>query len=143
MTSGTLAYSFGLGKGVVSTPYWHARELLADGRGTLVPFGDAIATGSAIAGLLVDDAHRLAVRERAHASSRSMTWERTAERYLAAFETAREGRRTNISTRPDHRERLPENRTSPQMQMVHFLSMCDDTSASGRSRDAKAWSRKS
>jgi hypothetical protein len=117
--------------------------LLADGRGTLVPFGAAIATGNAIAALLVDDAHRLAVREHAHAGCRSMTWERTAERYLAAFETARDGRRTNMPTRPDHRERLPEKRTSPQMQMVRFLSMSDDISASGRSRDAKAWSRKS
>jgi hypothetical protein len=56
MTSGTLAYSFGLGKAVVSIPYWHARELLADGRGILVPFGDAKAAGSEIAGLLTDDA---------------------------------------------------------------------------------------
>ena len=46
MTSGTLAYSFGLGKAVVSTPYWHAKELLSDGRGILVPFADAKAIGS-------------------------------------------------------------------------------------------------
>src|SRR4030095_5498339 len=52
MTSGTLAYSFGLGKPVVSTPYWHARELLANGRGVLVPVGDATAIGSKIAALL-------------------------------------------------------------------------------------------
>ncbi len=49
MTSGTLACSFGLGKAVVSTPYWHARELLADGRGILVPFGDAVAIAGEIA----------------------------------------------------------------------------------------------
>ena len=48
MTSGTLAYSFGLGKAVVSTPYWHARELLADGRGVLVPFHDSAAIGGEI-----------------------------------------------------------------------------------------------
>ncbi len=58
MTSGTLAYSFGLGKPVVSTPYWHAHELLADGRGVLVPFGDAAATGCEIAELLTDDTRR-------------------------------------------------------------------------------------
>ena len=58
MTSGTLAYSFGLGKAVVSTPYWHAKELLGDGRGILVPFGDSKAIGSEIAGLLADDARR-------------------------------------------------------------------------------------
>ena len=93
MTSGTLAYSFGLGKAVVSTPYWHARELLADGRGVLVPFGDAAAIGNEIAELLTDDPRRQAMRERAYAASRSMTWERTAERYMAVFEHAR-GRAT-------------------------------------------------
>ena len=91
MTSGTLAYSFGLGKAVVSTPYWHARELLADGRGVLVPFGDATAIGTEIARLLTDDARRQAMRKDAYSSSRSMTWERTAERYLATFERVRRG----------------------------------------------------
>src|SRR3954471_5673064 len=86
MTSGTLAYSFGLGKAVVSTPYWHARELLADGRGTLVSFGDAAGTGDAIAQLLTDNPRRQAMRERAYTASRPMTWERTAERYITAFE---------------------------------------------------------
>ena len=90
MTSGTLAYSFGLGKAVVSTPYWHARELLDDGRGILVPFGDSEAIGSEIAALLTNDVRRHAMRKRAYATSRSMTWAQTAKRYLAAFESARE-----------------------------------------------------
>ena len=101
MTSGTLAYSFGLGKPVVSTPYWHARELLADGRGVLVPFGDAAAIGSEIAELLTDDARRQAMRRRAYAVSRTMTWERTAERYMSAFENARQGHRLKVIARTD------------------------------------------
>jgi glycosyltransferase involved in cell wall biosynthesis len=85
MTSGTLAYSFGLGKAVVSTPYWHAQELLAEGRGVLVPFGDATAIGREIASLLTDDTRRDAMRRRAYQTSRPMTWQKTAERYLALF----------------------------------------------------------
>jgi glycosyltransferase involved in cell wall biosynthesis len=73
MTSGTLAYSFGLGKAVVSTPYWHARELLAEGHGVLVPFGDAIAIGREVASLLADDGRRDAMRRRAYQTSRPMT----------------------------------------------------------------------
>ena len=127
MTSGTLAYSFGLGKAVVSTPYWHARELLADGRGVLVPFGDAGATGTSIADLLSDDVRRQAMRVRAYASSRSMTWERTAERYIEVFENAR--RPVPSPVRPWKAERagLRDNVPAPQMQLSHFLGMCDDT----------------
>lgn len=127
MTSGTLAYSFGLGKAVVSTPYWHARELLADGRGILVPFGDATAIGSEIAGLLTDDPRRQAMRERAYASSRSMTWERSAERYLAAFDRARRGHRLRVIARLDQSEPACERHAPPAMQTGHLLSMCDDT----------------
>ena len=97
MTSGTLSYSFGLGKAVVSTPYWHAQELLGDGRGILVPFGDSKAVGSAIAGLLTNDARRLALRKRAYAASRSMTWAQTAKRYVAIFQTACEQVKSDIS----------------------------------------------
>ena len=78
MTSGTLAYSFGLGKAVVSTPYWHARELLGEGRGILVPFGDAAALGRETAALLSDERRRLAMRERAYADGRAMIWPRIA-----------------------------------------------------------------
>lgn len=88
MTSGTLAYSFGLGKAVVSTPYWHAKELLADGRGILVPFSDAGATAKAIGQLLIDRRRRQSMSRRAYASSRSMTWPRVARRYLDVFEDA-------------------------------------------------------
>jgi glycosyltransferase involved in cell wall biosynthesis len=127
MTSGTLAYSFGLGKAVVSTPYWHARELLADGRGVLVPFGDAAAIGIEIAGLLTDDARRQAMREQAYASSRSMTWQRTAERYLTVFDRARRAQPLKVIARQDDGIAVRDSPTAPQMQLGHFLSMCDDT----------------
>jgi glycosyltransferase involved in cell wall biosynthesis len=110
MTSGTLAYSFGLGKPVVSTPYWHAQELLAHGRGLIVPFNDAAATGQAIAGLLRDDVRRRSMGQEAYAASRSMTWKRTADRYYAILANA---------ARPE--------RALPEMQLGYFLSMCDDT----------------
>jgi glycosyltransferase involved in cell wall biosynthesis len=127
MTSGTLAYSFGLGKAVVSTPYWHARELLADGRGVLVPFGDAKTIGAEVAGLLTDDARRLAMRERAYAGSRSMTWERTADRYLAVFERARGAHPLKMIARQGGTETILDSSIAPHMQLDHFLSMCDDT----------------
>jgi hypothetical protein len=127
MTSGTLAYSFGLGKPVVSTPYWHASELLADGRGVLVPFGNAAAIGDAIADLLTDDPRRQAMRERAYAASRSMTWERTAERYMGVFESAREGHWLKVVPRTKPVANMPRSPAPPAMEMGHFLSMCDDT----------------
>jgi len=128
MTSGTLAYSFGLGKPVVSTPYWHARELLADGRGVLVSFGDAEGIGHEIAKLLTDDPRRQAMRERAYAVSRSMTWERTAERYMTVFEHAGHGHRLKLIARaaPDTPAPLTPA-AAPDMRLGHFLSMCDDT----------------
>jgi glycosyltransferase involved in cell wall biosynthesis len=127
MTSGTLSYSFGLGKAVVSTPYWHAQELLAGGRGILVPFGDSSAIGGAIAGLLTDDLGRQAIRERAYADSRSMIWERIAERYLAVFEAATRADRLKVVPVIDKGDLSRDIRKPPEMQIGYFLSMCDDT----------------
>jgi glycosyltransferase involved in cell wall biosynthesis len=127
MTSGTLAYSFGLGKPVVSTPYWHARELLADGRGVLISFGDAAAAGREIAELLTDDTRRQALCKRAFAVSRSMTWERTAQRYMSVFEHAWQGHWLKAFARPDKKVPVPYRPAPPAMQIGHFLSMCDDT----------------
>jgi glycosyltransferase involved in cell wall biosynthesis len=127
MTSGTLAYSFGLGKPVVSTPYWHARELLADGRGVLVPFGNAAAIGSEIAALLTDDVRRRAMCERAYVVSRTMTWARTAERYIAVFASARLGHWLKIPPRSGKEAPGQQSPAVPDMQIGHLLSMCDDT----------------
>lgn len=85
ITSGTLAYALGLGKPIVSTPYVHAAELLAGGRGQLVDFGDAGGFAAATAGLLVDDVARSRAAGRAWAHGRSMTWPHLAERSLGAF----------------------------------------------------------
>ena len=123
MTSGTLAYSFGAGKAVVSTPYWHARELLADGRGTIVPFGDSKATGEEISALLTNDVRREALRKSAYAYSRNMTWEQIAIRYLDVLDDARASVAPTSTRVPAGLEAF----AVPGMQTGHFLSMCDGT----------------
>ena len=89
ITSGTLAYTFGAGKAVVSTPYWHAAELLADDRGVLVPFGDAPAIAREVIGLLRDDTRRHAIRKNAYKIGREMVWNNVAQMYMRTFECSR------------------------------------------------------
>jgi glycosyltransferase involved in cell wall biosynthesis len=89
ITSGTLAYTFGSGKAVVSTPYWHAAELLADDRGVLVPFGDAPAIAREVIALLRDDTRRHAMRKNAYKIGREMVWSNVAQMYMRAFECSR------------------------------------------------------
>jgi glycosyltransferase involved in cell wall biosynthesis len=127
MTSGTLAYSFGLGKAIVSTPYWHARELLGEGRGILVPFGDATALGRETAALLSDERRRLAMRERAHAAGRSMIWPRIAERYRAVFASVGKSDRRHLAARQDAGGPPRDHQASRALPIGHLLSMCDDT----------------
>ena len=91
ITSGTLAYAFGAGKAVISTPYWHAAELLRDQRGVLVPFADPRAIAREVSGLLRDGARRNAMSDNAYKLGRTMVWSNTAGRYMRSFELARNG----------------------------------------------------
>jgi glycosyltransferase involved in cell wall biosynthesis len=87
--SGTLAYALGAGKAIISTPYWHAAEVLGHGRGMLVPFENPAAIAKATIALLADNEAREAMRERAYLYARPMVWKRVAQSYMAAFLRAR------------------------------------------------------
>ena len=88
ITSGTLAYAFGAGKAVISTPYWHAAELLRGERGVLVPFTNPGAIAREASGLLRDETRRNAMSDNAYRLGRAMVWSSTAERYMRSFELA-------------------------------------------------------
>ncbi|MDR3671504.1 MAG: glycosyltransferase family 4 protein [Holophaga sp.] len=92
ITSGTLAYVFGAGKPVVSTPYWHAQELLGDGRGTLVPFRDPQAIAAGVLAYLDQPERMQATRERAYRMGRRMIWPEVGRMYLDSFQRARRER---------------------------------------------------
>lgn len=127
ITSGTLAYVFGAGKAVVSTPYWHAQELLADNRGILVPFRDAGAIAAAVGSYLGNAELLRSTREMAYAMGRQMIWPKAAERYLQSFARARADRKAaprkafaewTLAVRPCE---------LPPFKLDHIVRMSDDT----------------
>ena len=128
ITSGTLAYAFGAGKAVVSTPYWHAAELLADDRGVLVPFADSSAMAREVSSLLRDDTRRHAMRKNAYRIGREMVWSNAAQLYMRSFEAAR-----LEVTAPPRRVRLGSKtldqkpRELPRLKLTHLLRMTDST----------------
>ena len=127
ITSGTLAYTFGAGKAIISTPYWHAEELLAEDRGVLVPFRDAPAIAREVIGLLRDDTRRHGMRKNAYRIGREMVWSNVAQLYMHSFELSRlEGaalsRKSLITKTLDQRPR-----ELPELKMNHLLRMTDST----------------
>ena len=127
ITSGALAYAFGAGKAVVSTPYWHAAELLAEDRGVLVPFGDANAIAREVIGLLRDEMRRTAMRKHAYKLGREMIWSNTARLYQKSFELARLGgavlSRKSFATKT--LDQAP--RALPALKLDHLARMTDST----------------
>ncbi|MEO0018387.1 MAG: hypothetical protein RLZZ522_1670 [Verrucomicrobiota bacterium] len=127
ITSGALAYVFGAGKAVVSTPYWHARELLADGRGRLVPFTDPPAIAAAVCGLLDDPAEMKKIGRHAYESSRSSIWPAVGRRYLESFDRARSKPRAVPGAGFAKFAQSSRLGKLPQVKLDHLIRMTDGT----------------
>jgi len=127
ITSGTLAYAFGAGKAVVSTPYWHAAELLAEERGVLVPFDDAQAIAAEVASLLRDAPRRHAMRKNAYKLGREMVWSNVARLYMRSFDLARlQG--AVLSRKSFATKTLDQQPPDlPELKLDHLSRMTDST----------------
>jgi glycosyltransferase involved in cell wall biosynthesis len=129
ITSGTLAYAMGTGKAVISTPYWYATEMLAEGRGVIVPFKDPDAIAGNINDLLDNDANLHTMRKKAYVFCREATWKEVSRRYLEVFSEVQ----LNRSQHPHPRHLYIENIKSitkfelPEMKLDHLKSLTDDT----------------
>ncbi len=125
ITSGTLAYALGAGKAIVSTPYWYAEELLADGCGVLTPFADPAALAENVLKTLGDAAARNAMRKRAYLRGREMIWSAVAARYYEAFERARTHANSERAALPKPLGARPTE--FPQLELRHLKTLTDDT----------------
>lgn len=127
VVSGTLAYAMGAGKAIISTPYWHAIELLDDRRGALVPFQNPDAIANKTIELLNTPAIRHAMRKRAYTFARDMVWGKVAQGYMESFSRVRSDRmvtpRVQFSARaiPKVFDQLPE------LNLDHVNALTDDT----------------
>lgn len=127
ITSGTLAYAVGTGKAVISTPYRYARELLADGRGMLVPCRDAAAISDALNELLSHADKLSSVASRALEFGKDMTWPLVAKQYLTSFERAKREsaaqRHSFFATRVSSRRSIE----LPELNLQHVRTLTDGT----------------
>lgn len=127
ITSGTLAYAVGSGKAVISTPYIYAKELLADGRGILVPWRDPEAIAREVIGLLGDDGKRLAMRLKAAEHGRAMAWPAVARSYMESFKRARAERTDFLRTRFQAKTLAERPAELPEVNLEHLTLMTDPT----------------
>ena len=129
ITSGTLAYAMGTGKAVISTPYWYASEMLAEGRGIIVPFKDPEAMAEQINYLLDNDAELQKMRKKAYTFSREATWKEVSRRYLEVFSTVQVSRSRNPRPRHSYNENIKSisKFELPELNFGHLKTLTDDT----------------
>jgi len=127
ITSGTLAYVFGAGKTIVSTPYWHASELLDQERGVLIPFRDAEAIEIAVCDLLDDPAAMKQMAKSAYEASRAMVWPMVARRYLESFARAKAEHRPIIESVLSRSSPATRPGKLPTVCLKHLIRMSDGT----------------
>ncbi len=135
ITSGTLAYALGSGAAVVSTPFWHAEELLAEGRGILVPFRDSESLAREINMLLADSDKRQNIRRKAYKYARSMIWSEVAKSYLEVIVECKEKKNISIPSKKKNRGYKAEDTIGPKkisyelpkINLSHLKILTDDT----------------
>jgi glycosyltransferase involved in cell wall biosynthesis len=127
VVSGTLAYALGAGKAIISTPYWHAIELLDDRRGALVPFQNPDAMAQKAIELLDTPAIRHAMRKRAYLFAREMVWKRVAQGYMQSFSRVRSDRMETPKVQFSARMIQKSLDQLPELKLDHFYRMTDDT----------------
>ena len=137
-TSGTLAYAVGAGKAVISTPYQYATELLADGRGVIVPVRDAGAIAREVIELLDDGVRMATVRQCAASYGREMSWPAVARLHVASLEHAASShahRRRNVFRARTLAERPA---SLPELSLDHLQCITDDTGVLQHASSGKA-----
>ncbi len=129
ITSGTLAYAMGTGKAVISTPYWYAAEMLAEGRGRLAPFHNTHAMEEQIIDLLNNDMERHAIRKKAYMFTRDAIWKEVSRKYLQVFSEVLLNRTRNPRPRHSYVENIKAitNFELPEIKLDHMKALTDDT----------------
>ena len=129
ITSGTLAYAMGTGKAIISTPYWYATEMLAEGRGRIIPFHNPDAMAEQIIDLLDNDVDRDAMRKKAYTFSREAVWKEVSRKYLQVFSEVRQNRTRNPRPRHSYIENIKAitNFELPEIKLDHLKAFTDDT----------------
>lgn len=124
ITSGTLAYAIGAGKPVISTPYLYAKEILAEGRGVLVPFRDHESIAEAVCRLQRDPDARKAMAHQAFLFAQSMQWNKVGERYLQVMDAL-------LERRPSQPKATESKSIAasllPKPSFNHLVNITDDT----------------